>query len=267
MTQTTPFTPTPSATLMLGRDGQNGIEVFMVLRNKKIDFAGGALVFPGGKVSSDDRLPEIFKRCDGGASLTESELSLRIAAIRETFEESGILLARCHETRAMLSGERVAKLFGYRTLISSGKITLKEFLETENLTLACDRLTMFAHWITPEFVPKRFDVTFFLAEVPENQSARHDGVESVDSVWITAGQAISDADSRKRLVVFPTRMNLLKLDKSRTVSDAIALAKSSGIVTVTPRIEERETGKVICIPKEAGYDITEAPLAWVMGEK
>ncbi len=131
--------------------------------------------------------------------------------------------------------------------------------------LTCDRLTLFAHWITPEVMPVRFDTHFFLTQAPEDHIGIHDGVESVDSVWITPKQAILEADSGNRTIIFPTRMNILKLGKYNSIESAIHSVTSESIVTVQPWLEERDGEMMLCIPEEAGYGITEEPLSKIMG--
>ncbi len=135
-----------------------------------------------------------------------------------------------------------------------------EFAVREDLHLACDELTHYAHWITPENLPKRFDTHFYLAKAPADHLALHDGHESVDSVWITPAQAMADAESGQRTVIFPTVRNLAKLGLSATTEDAVSRAAQADVVAVLPHIEQREDGPYICIPPEAGYDISEMPV-------
>lgn len=255
-----------SATVILGRNGPNGLEVFMVRRNRAIEFASGALVFPGGKVDELDRSPKLLNYCEGQESLTEEALSLRVAAIRETFEESGIFFARHQGRKEMISGEALEKISCYRKPLASGEMTLETLLEKEGLVLACDALLTFARWIAPEQMPKRFDTSFFLAEAPMDHAGKHDGFESVDSLWVTPENAIQMADSRKFSMLFPTRMNLLKLAKSPTLEEAFQAARSQPIRTITPWVETRAGELMLCIPEDLGYPVTSEPLKKVMGD-
>jgi 8-oxo-dGTP pyrophosphatase MutT (NUDIX family) len=247
-------TPVPSATILIVRDAANGMEVFMVKRHHQVDYVAGALVFPGGKVAESDYDPGLAAFMCGGEDWDRPRRALAAAAIREAFEEAGILFAREADTREFISSERLDALDHYRQRLEKNEIGLIDMLRAEKLVIACDALAHFAHWITPTLNPKRFDTHFFLASVPEGHAGRHGGRESVDSIWITPEDAV--ADSTKWTVVFPTKLNLLKLAKSRTVADAIAAARAKPPVTVEPLIEQRADGQYLCIRNDAGYDVT-----------
>ena len=258
-----PPAPLPSATILLLRDGPRGIEVFMVKRHHQIDFASGALVFPGGKVDAHDRDQALRKFAEGADKLDDLHLSLRASAIREGFEESGILLARKTGRADYIDAATATSLAPWRPKLNASEVGLAEFLAKEDLRLACDTLVPFAHWVTPVFMPKRFDTHFYLAATPEGQLGRHDGSESVDSVWIDPHEAI--ADTKRWTVIFPTKMNLLKLARSKTVAEALARAKSEPVVTVEPKVEMRGTERFLTIPEEAGYGKIEEPMTGFRG--
>lgn len=250
--------PVPAATIVIARDGANGMEVFMVKRHHQIDFVAGALVFPGGKVAKGDLDPALADFMDGMDALSGGMQSLAAAAIREAFEESGILFARPAGEEALVSPERLAQLDHYRPRLEKGESTLLDMLRAEELRLACDRLVRFAHWITPENMPKRFDTHFFLAAAPSGHLGRHDGRESVDSIWIGPGEAVAD---RKRWnVIFPTKLNLMKLARSSRVEDALAAARVAPPLTVTPWVEQSAEGTLLRIRDDAGYEQTSALL-------
>lgn len=267
MNQHTPFPPLLSATVIIGRDKPSGYEIFMVVRHRKTDFASGALVFPGGKVEEGDRIEAIRDFCDGADGQSNTMISVMTAAIRETFEESGILLARSRVDGEMLTPDRLISLGGYRDLLVDGKISLIEFLKKEKLTLACDQLTRFAHWITPELMPKRFDTHFFLARIPQGQGGTHDGTETVDSIWLSPKEILEETRAGRFSMMFPTIMNLMKLEESATLDEAMDKASSTDIVTVMPWPEERETGPVLCIPENAGYPVTEESIENILEAK
>ena len=254
-------TPRPAATVVILRDGREGIEVFMVVRHHEIDFASGALVFPGGKVDPADRDPALRARCTGSEGMDDETFAVRVAAVRETFEECGVLLARGRGEAALLPESRVRPLeTRYRSDLLSGAVTLARIAELHDLELALDAMVPFAHWITPAFMPKRFDTHFYLVPAPSDQVAAHDGEESVDSLWITPPQAIADAQAKRRMIIFPTLRNLIKLARSHSVAEAIERARREPVVTVLPTVGRGASGPVIRIPEEAGYDISEAPL-------
>ena len=258
----TPPTPLASATILLIRDGVGGIEVFMVKRHHQIDFASGALVFPGGKVDPHDRNPDIRNLSAGADGLDEYRLCLAACAIREGFEESGILLARKRGTSTLLSGAETSALSPWRPKLNASEVGLDQFLKDETLELACDLLVPFAHWITPVFMPKRFDTHFYLAMAPEGQLGRHDGSESVDSVWVNPREAMDD---KRWTIIFPTRMNLVKLAESKTAADALALARKTPVVTVEPTVITRDGKPFLSIPEEAGYGKIEEPMSSMRG--
>ncbi|MDK1024645.1 MAG: NUDIX domain-containing protein [Gammaproteobacteria bacterium] len=247
--------PVPAATILILRDSPDGMEVFMVVRHHQIDFASGALVFPGGKVAAGDEA--VRDRCTGAQHLDDTQFSLQVAAIREAFEECGILLAAERGSQDLIKGARLATLDHYQVPLSKGEMTIGEFLEKEDLVLQLDRLHHFAHWITPEMMPKRFDTHFYLAIAPADHIAVHDGHESVDSVWIKPEQALQEAQAGKRTIIFPTRLNIEMLARSQSVAEALKDAANRDIVTVTPWTEKRQAGVYLCIQPEAGYAVSE----------
>ncbi|HEY3778583.1 MAG TPA: hypothetical protein VGL35_11055 [Rhizomicrobium sp.] len=251
-----PAIPIAAATILLLRDGESGPEVFMVKRHHQIDFAGGALVFPGGKTDRSDRDPETAGLADGLEAFAPELRTLAITALREAFEEAGILIAR-DATGAFVGEARCDALQTYRERVEKGVISLAEVLRKERLRLACDELVHFAHWITPKSMPKRFDTQFFVAHAPAGQDGLHCGRESVDSLWANPREATGAPDH----LLFPTRMNLLKLAAARTVDEALAAARGAPPVTVEPWTEETPDGTYVRIPEAAGYAQTRIPLS------
>ncbi len=244
----------PASTIMLLRDGRAGLEVFMVVRHHQIDFASGALVFPGGKVDPGDDAPALRARLTGALPGREA---FQIAAIREAFEECGVLLARPTGSRDLIPGTRLQDMEDTRLAIQAGERPFLDFVEAQDLQLAGDLLVPFAHWITPAMLPKRFDTHFYLALAPSDQLAVHDGHESVDSVWITPADACADAAAGRRTVIFPTLRNVEKLGTVESAAAAIDAARAGSVVTVLPWSEQRDDGNWLCIPPDAGYAISE----------
>ena len=256
---TSPATAVPAATILLLRRGEGGVEVFMVVRHHQIDFASGALVFPGGKADPQDFDDALIPMLQGAHS-DQNMRAIQVSAIREAFEECGVLLAREAGSDAIISGERLTKLEHYRQELNSGEVALLDFLNSERLVLACDTLTHFAHWITPEMMPKRFDTHFYLAMAPSDHLALHDGYESVDSVWTTPADAIAEAAAGTKTVIFPTLRNLEKLGVSKSPGDAMAAAATAEVVPVLPWIERRDDGNYLRIPEAAGYAVNEVKM-------
>src|ERR1700744_2542830 len=170
--------PVPSATILIVRDTPDGMEVFMVKRHHQIDFIAGALVFPGGKVAKGDYDAGLSEFTQGAEDWSAEMRALGAAAIREAFEESGILFAREAGSRDLISADRLASLEHYRHPLEKGEIGLIDMLRPEKLAVACDALAHFAHWITPANMPKRFDTHFFVAAAPPGHAGSHDGRES-----------------------------------------------------------------------------------------
>jgi 8-oxo-dGTP pyrophosphatase MutT (NUDIX family) len=249
--------PVPATTVLLTRDSKDGLEVLMVTRHHKIDFAYGALVFPGGKLDIQDSDPDLLELC-ADQNRNVDDLAIRICGIRETFEEAGILLARDATNGEMITGQRCAELdIVYRELLHAGSVTLLDIVKKENIELACDKLTLFARWITPNFFSRRFDAFFFVAQTPFDHIASHDNVESVNSFWTTPSHALKEADEGRVTIVFATRMNLQKLTKQRTVSSLVETAKKEDVVTVEPDFHEKNGSVTYTIPVEAGYGLTQ----------
>src|SRR5205807_1456789 len=249
--------PRPASTILLLRDSAAAeIEVFMMVRHYEIDFNSGALVFPGGSVDKNDKeiigRPELYS---GGEGLDPAALSFRIAAIRETFEESGILLARPKGSKALVDAKRASEIeAAYRADLNDHKTTFLQALTECGMQLALDELVPYAHWITPEGMPKRFDTWFFLAAAPPDQLGAHDGRESTDSIWVSPREALEGGETGRFKLPFPTTRNLIKLGKQGSVRAALDGSRGRPIVTVTPVMTKTAGGRQLRIPREAGYD-------------
>lgn len=251
--------PRPATTVLLLRpskpgDAGSALEVFMVVRHHQIDSFSGALVFPGGKLEDADGDKSLRARCGGADKIDDAELKFRIAGVREAFEECGILLARKRGQRALIAAADLKAIeTKWRAKLAKDEASIVDMVEAEDLEIATDLMTPYAHWITPTFVPKRFDTWFFLAEAPEDQIALHDGSESTDSVWIGAQEAIDEAAAGKRTLVHATTKNLELLAEGKTVAGAISAASARKIVTVQPWVEVKDGKKFLHIPEGAGY--------------
>jgi 8-oxo-dGTP pyrophosphatase MutT (NUDIX family) len=257
--------PRDASTILLLRDSKavkvdgtsrDEIEVFMMVRHYEIDFNSGALVFPGGSVDRNDK--EIIERSElytGGGGLDAASLSFRIAAIRETFEESGILLARPKGSKALVDAKRASEIeAAHRADLNDRKTTFLQVLADNGMVLALDELVPYAHWITPEGMPKRFDTWFFLAAAPPDQLGAHDGRESTDSIWVSPREALEGGENGRFKLPFPTTRNLIKLGRQGNVKAALEDSRGRDIVTVMPVMTRLNGGRQLRIPKEAGYD-------------
>lgn len=248
----------PSATIMLVRDGAEGVEIFMVVRDRPMDGAMGAVVFPGGKIDEEDRHPESWGHLK--APQSHPELPYWLAAMRETFEEAGVVIARPNGTATgdidpARAREMVTR---HRDALLDRRITFAQIIKSEGLVPALDHMVHFAHWQTPLGMPKRFDTHFFLVSAPDGQEPIHDGREMVDCFWTPPSRIVEEATSGKRTLVPATRLNLELLAECRTVAEAMEKARARRIVMVRPERFKADDGSwAVRIPAEAGYRTTE----------
>ncbi len=247
----------PASTVLLLRTGETSpIEIFMMVRHYQIEFASGALVFPGGSVDPGDReivaTPALYAGVDGSDDET---LAFRIAGIRETFEESGILLVREQGSPDLIAASRAKAIAdAHREALCKSEIGFAQILTDNRLVLALDLLVPYAHWITPENMPKRFDTWFFLAEAPPEQLGAHDGRESTDSIWLSAQEALDGGASGRFTLPFPTTRNLIRLGSQTSVASALDAARQMDVVTVMPIMTTVGDKRQLRIPAAAGYD-------------
>ena len=250
----------PAATILILRDDP-AFEVLMVKRHHQIDFASGALVFPGGKTHAGDDHAEWGDHVLGGDDFDLVQRGLRIAAIREVFEEAGILLARHTDGSPM--GDQVAPM-DVRAAVDAGEMAFLDVVRDLDAKLDMHALTVFARWITPPLTPKRFDTWFYIAHAPADQLAACDGRETVDAEWIAPKEVLRLAAAKERTVIFPTRMNVQLLAEASSAEDCIARARARTLVTVLPQIKETPNGRVLALPPNAGYGVVEEPMANIM---
>lgn len=213
-----------AATVMLVRDAPH-LEVFMLRRNLGALWVGGAHVFPGGAVDADDRNERLHSRCDGPNDVTASRLlghdsgglGYWVAAIRETFEEAGVLLARHSDGRKIDPLDSAwERLVDARDSLNAGDCTFIEIVESEDLILECSSLMLFSHWITPVGIPRRYDTWFFVAAAPEGHSYLHDDGETVESAWKRPVDAVAQAERDEINLILPTHRSLDALSHFRS---------------------------------------------------
>lgn len=214
---------------MLVRDAPD-LQVFMLRRNLGSTWVAGAYLFPGGAVDTEDRGPEAAQRCPGRNDAAASALlgvatgglGFWVAAVRETFEEAGVLLARPRRGGTL----DLSRLRAARDAINRGSLTFGEFLAEDDLVLDVDRLHVFSHWITPQGSPRRYDTWFFVADAPEGHAYRHDDIETVESQWIRPADALAAADRGRMELIAPTRSTLEALGRFRHRADLLTHAES-----------------------------------------
>jgi hypothetical protein len=187
--------------------------------------------------------------------LNDASLGFRIAGVRETFEESGILLARPRGSKDLVDAKQAAEIEArHRAALTERKTTFLNILAETGMVLALDTLVPYAHWVTPEGMSKRFDTWFFLAAAPPEQLGAHDGRESTDSLWLSPREAVAGGESGRFKLPFPTTRNLIKLGKQGSVRAALESARDKPVVTVMPVLTTLNGGRQLRIPIEAGYD-------------
>ena len=208
----------PAATVILLRAGPGGPEALLLQRTQAAAFLGGAYVFPGGALDTADGEARVLRRVvgldDAAASarlgLARGGLAYWVAAVRECFEEAGILLAR-EEGGGELSAARAAELARHREPLNAGKLAFAEFLDAERLLLPADALAYYGHWITAPGRARRFDARFFVARAPAGQDGSHDASEIVHHAWLRPREALERGDRGEMELVFATRHTLADL--------------------------------------------------------
>ena len=251
---TTPVTPSAAATLVLLRDRPGGgVETLLLQRHSRSKFAAGDYVFAGGKIEADDIPDDVDRFCRG---LTTAEASARlggdlgpraavgywVGAIREAFEEVGLLLAYTPDGRFVRFGADNRERFDrYRAACQAANPAFFSMLRAEQLVLATDRLSYFAHWITPEENPIRFDTRFFAAVAPAGQEAVADGQEIVSVRWHTAEEALEAMRRKEISLRTPTIKNLEIIGAASSAGGAsaaevVAAVGRREVATIRPRV-------------------------------
>jgi len=252
-----------SATVVLLRDAAPGLEVFMLKRHGLSDVLGGAYVFPGGKVDIEDALAAQTLLDAPGRDLRlalgEPELdeqaaaALYFAALRELFEETGVLFAQ---------GAAATEAASACSLLREG-LPLGEVLTQMGLRLSATLLQPWSRWITPSVggvVRKRFDARFFLARVPAGQTPRHDGHEATDSAWLTPRGALQQYWDGEIELAPPQIMSLVHLSRHASVDSCMVQARSRTPPLVHPEPFEHEGTRIICYPGDERHSVRERAL-------
>jgi 8-oxo-dGTP pyrophosphatase MutT (NUDIX family) len=250
----------PAASMLLLRE-RPAFQVLMVERHANMKFAGGASVFPGGRIDEGDRDP-VWREHASGLSEDDAIAAAMIAAVRETFEEAGVLLARRENAPVdtLLEAEFCASLAGARSEIASKKISLLDVVRDYRLTLACDGLRLFSHWVAPPGLHRRFDTLFFVARHPEGQIAQEDGDESTEIAWLAPSAAIADRVKGVRTIIFPTARNLELLALCTSIEAVYENAMRRRIDPLQPALVNRTGELWLTIPDGYGYPVLEERL-------
>ncbi|MGK6323260.1 NUDIX hydrolase [Sphingomonas sp. DT-51] len=235
----------PAATLIVFRDRPDGPpDLLMVERSRRLAFAPGATVFPGGRVDPGDLALAATWGFDA-----VPDADARIAAIRETIEEAGVAIGLAAPTR----------VDAIRAALHEGR-SFEEALS--GMTLALDHLVPFAHWCPGERHTRVFDTRFYLARLPAHAGpAQVDATENVRLEWASARATLEAAAQGERSLIFPTRRNLERLAQFASYDEAVAQARATPLRRITPWIETRAGVDHLCIPDDLGYPVTAEPVA------
>jgi 8-oxo-dGTP pyrophosphatase MutT (NUDIX family) len=263
-----PLLPRPAATVILLRAASE-VEVLVIRRHENLAFMGGMWVFPGGALAQSDSAPETLARipeaartrCGQFLSLLgaplppEQCLGLTVAAFRETYEETGVMLAT-RASGAPLSAIDAKALEAQRKAVAENASLFPALLRQYDLVLDVERLVYWAHWITPSNAPRRFDTRFFLAVTPSEQTAQIDTIEAVEHAWMTPAALIAAADKDAMPVSHPTLYNLMELDAALRACGSLdaflRLARARRVAPVLPKVM-REGTPMMVLPWDAEY--------------
>lgn len=238
-------TPEDAVTVIVVRDapgagpGGDRLEVLLLERHGASAFAPGALVFPGGKLDpTDAQLDPIRVRCTDperwadrlGVAEADAAVAMLVAAVRETFEEAGVLLV-CgdgaeHAVPALPADLAVTRA---RMAARDGAYDWREWLARHELVLDLDAMAMWSWWVTPQGLPRRYDTRFLVAGMPAGQAATHDEVETTSMRWIPPADALTAHAEGRLHVIFPTRRTLEQLAAHRDAASVLAAARSGAV--------------------------------------
>ncbi len=268
----TPAAPRDAATVILLRDEPDGFSVFMVRRHAKSGFMAGAYVFPGGVLDPEDATPALLARARGcsmgeaaralgeAASGTRA-LALYVAALRETFEEAGVLLGR---------GDRVTDLEDARRRLLAGELSFEALLERLDWELAVDALTPLSRWVTPEVEPRRYDARFFIARAPDAQRAEHDRIEVTAGEWLRPADALQRGGRGEIQLPPPTLRTLENLAPFTTVDAVIAEASRRPPPLVRPVLRTMGDSWALVLPGDPEHPeptrVIDGPTRFVLVE-
>ncbi len=266
------MTPSDAATVMLVRDAEDrdgAVEVCMLRRNLASEFVAGAYVFPGGSVDPEDRSPSAAALCHGLSDaeasaivgMTSGGLAFWVAAVRECFEEAGVLLAGPGgEPEGFgpldTSDPETARRFEtHRLGINEGRTGLLDVCREEGLLIAADGVHYVSRWITPDLAPRRYDTRFFVAAAPPHQVASHDDGETIASIWIRPDDALARFAAGELELLPPTVSNLTALARHASADEVLAWARTvTDVPTVLPVVLIEDGRLLILRPGDEGYE-------------
>lgn len=253
MDEATPAVPRQAATVLLLRDGQAGVEVYLLRRVRGMPFAGGMSAYPGGGVDVRDADADVAWTGPSPAQWAASfhcderlARELVCAAVRETFEESGVLLASALDGSVLDPSS--AEWEAERLALMARERSLSEVLAAHRVILRADLLRPWAHWITPETEPRRYDTKFFTAAVPAGQEPRDVSGEADEAGWVGVADALAENERGSRMMLPPTLVTLTDLMGHHTVAAVLDAAPREPLTPVVPRLVERGGAEYVEMP-------------------
>lgn len=265
-----------AATVIMLRDRDaGGVELLMVKRHSRSSFMPSVYVYPGGRLDDEDTTAQTAARCRGvradealarmlptaprgeeDAPLKQAEaLGLYVAAIREAFEESGLLLATGPSGDAVSFEDPAikARFEVHRKALQRGELSMTAMARAEGLRFELDALRYVAHWITPDFEKRRFNTRFFLARAPEGQQPVHDNQEVVDAVWLSPEEALAGADAGRMMLAPPTARTLERMQGFERVEALMSALSAQPVVSILPRFEAIDGETTLLMPGDARW--------------
>lgn len=243
-----PAVPRPAATIVLLRDSAAAApEVLLMRRDRSSGFVPGAWVFPGGRVDAADSGPALFERIRGLSARPVPDVAFWTAALRELFEETGVLLARTRDDEWVRDAASSRGMNALRRALMDRAATLVDVLERAGLILDAGSTVHLAHWITPVVEPRRYDTHFFAAALPPEREATPDLREITDAVWLTPAAALERFEQGRLPMVFPTVKTLERLGAYDSVAHALDDLRHRQVPTTLPRLVRTDRGVAIVV--------------------
>ena len=242
-----PATPRPAATIVLLRDSADGPEALLMRRDRSSGFVPGAWVFPGGRVDSADSGPALYERIRGLSGRQEPDGAFWTAALRELFEETGVLLARDQDGGWAADAGSDRRLARLRSGLMDGSASLLDLLEELDLTLVADDVVHIAHWVTPVVEARRYDTHFFAAGLPEDRAVEADPREMTEALWLAPHAALARFERGELPMVFPTVRTLEALRGFDSVEHALTSFRHREVPRILPRLVRTDRGVAIVV--------------------
>lgn len=240
-----PAPPRPAATVVLLREGVTGVEVLLMRRHSRSGFVPGAWVFPGGRVDAADSAPPLYQRIRGLPSRPAPESAFWTAALRELFEETGVLMARAANGEWARDATSQRAVEALRGALMDDEVTMMDVLDELDLTLDASEMVHIGHWVTPVVEARRYDTHFFVTVLPPDRIAAPDAREMSEAAWIAPQTALDRFERGELPMVFPTVRTLETLRDFRTAEDVLDSFRGRTVTRILPRLVRTDTGVAI----------------------